>query len=205
MPQATPNKVTSWLRVKKYSWGRNPVVGVKILDIYLRCSSRCRCPGNLPEMKSAWPPWQQAGPQWRQCSQTGVCQTHRFASEHSKTGWGRHSQKLFTGEGRHSDREYLDAVRHWKRNHTGYSPILNAQQLARETKTAKKRYWSKNWFCPGNLWKGNRSHGQKVPPADCWSQSCALASHLWRQGSANYRVRSSLDAPSARQVQVLTW
>ena len=138
MPQATPNKVTSWLRVKKYSWGRNPVVGVKILDIYLRCSSRYRCPRNLPEMKSAWPPWQQAGPQWRQCSQTGVYQTHRFASEHSKTGWGRHSQKLFTGEGHHSDREYLDAVRHWKRNHTGYSPILNAQQLARETKTAKK-------------------------------------------------------------------
>ena len=98
MPQATPNKVTSWLRVKKYSWGRNPVVGVKILDIYLRYSSRCRCPGNLPEMKSAWPPWQQAGPQWRQCSQTGVCQTHRFASEHSKTGWGRHSENCLQGK-----------------------------------------------------------------------------------------------------------
>ena len=93
MPHPTPNKVTSWLRVKKYSWGRNPVVGVKILDIYLRCSSRCRCPGNLPEMRWAWLPWQQADPQWRQCSQTGVCQTHRFASEHSKTGWGRHSLK----------------------------------------------------------------------------------------------------------------
>ena len=93
MPHPTPNKVTSWLRVKKYSWGRNPVVGVKILDMYLRCSSRCRCPGNLPEMRWAWLPWQQADPQWRQCSQTGVCQTHRFASEHSKTGWGRHSLK----------------------------------------------------------------------------------------------------------------
>ena len=118
MPQATPNKVTSWLRVKKYSWGRNPVAGVKILDIYLRYSSRCRCPGNLPEMKSAWPPWQQAGPQWRQCSQTGVYQTHRFASEHSKTGWGRHSQKLFTGEGHHSDRvpgcsQALKEKPHW--------------------------------------------------------------------------------------------
>ena len=30
---------------------------------------------------------------------------------------------------------YLDAVRHWKRSQAGYSPILRAQQLARETKT----------------------------------------------------------------------
>ena len=181
MPHPTPNKVTSWLRVKKYSWGRNPVAGVKILDMYLRCSSRCRCLGNLPEMRWAWPPWQQAVPQWRQCSQTGVCQTHRFASEHSKTGWGRHSLKSCL-----QGKDIILIGSTWMQSGIERETILDIRPFStrsnlqgrQKLQVTKRYYWSKNCFCLRNLWKGNRIHGQKVPLRDCWSQSCALASHL---------------------------
>ena len=59
------------------------------LSNYLHWTSKCQYQGSPLARRWAWPPWQLSGPPWHQCSQTGVCPTHRFASVRSKTGWGR--------------------------------------------------------------------------------------------------------------------
>ena len=59
---------------------------------HLHWTSKCQCQGSPRVMRWAWPPWQQSGPPWHQCSQIVRCPTHKSASGRSKTGWGRNDQ-----------------------------------------------------------------------------------------------------------------